>query len=63
MGELNLRDDRKYWLSPDSEYSVRFDAYYWRDTGEWVEPRCSDIFCNYCGDRPDKKPKDDYELR
>lgn len=53
MSRLNLRGDRKYWLSPDSVHSMKYDAYYWKDTGEWIEPKCKDKNCEYCADRPD----------
>lgn len=38
----------------NAEYSDQFDAYYNGDTGEWLEPHCSDATCGFCATRPDK---------
>ena len=38
---------------PDIAYSAEYDAYYYIDTGEWVEPRCGDMACNFCNGRPE----------
>ena len=35
-------------------YSEQFDAYYDSETGEWLEPQCSDKKCGYCKERPKK---------
>lgn len=35
-------------------YSEKHDAYYYEDTGDWVEPKCSDLTCEFCNDRPPK---------
>ena len=35
-------------------YSEKHDAYYYKHTNEWVEPRCSDLTCEFCNDRPPK---------
>lgn len=37
-------------------YEQRYDAFYVVDTGEWVEPECSDECCEFCVPRPDKRP-------
>ena len=36
------------------EYSEEYDAYYYVETNEWIEPRCSDPSCHYCINRPSK---------
>ena len=35
-------------------YSEEYDAYYYVETNEWIEPRCSDPSCHYCINRPNK---------
>ena len=37
----------------DTSYSSKWDAFYYDDTKEWTEPRCSDPQCEFCKDRPD----------
>jgi len=37
-------------------YSKKYDAYYYVDTGEWVEPRCCDPRCGFCANRPEVFP-------
>lgn len=39
-------------IQPDIAYSAEYDAYYYIDTGEWVEPRCGDVACHFCNVRP-----------
>lgn len=36
----------------DTSYSSKWDAFYYDDTKEWTEPRCSDPQCEFCKDRP-----------
>lgn len=42
----------RYWARDDVALSQRYDAYYYTDTGEWAEPRCGDLDCEFCADRP-----------
>ena len=35
-------------------YSRKYDAYYYSDTGDWIEGRCDDRKCIYCTNRPEK---------
>ena len=37
-------------------YNDEFDSYYCDDCGEWVEPRCSDLECQFCSVRPPFPP-------
>ena len=56
---------------PDIEvaYSEEYDAYYYVDTGEWIDPMCGDMDCPFCNGRPenmkaervDKTEKDRHE--
>lgn len=39
-------------------YSWKYDAYFYPDKNEWEEPRCCDVSCEYCKDRP-ARPLDD----
>ena len=34
-------------------YSEEYDAYYYVDTGEWIDPRCGDMDCPFCNGRPE----------
>lgn len=36
------------------QYSEKFDAYYDDETDEWLESKCDDPTCEYCGARPEK---------
>ena len=36
------------------QYSETYDAYYDDKTGEWLEDKCKDENCEYCGNRPEK---------
>jgi hypothetical protein len=38
----------------ETAYSEKYDSYYYTDTGEWTEPRCTDSECEICKDRPAK---------
>ena len=40
--------------SPETEYSEKYDAYFNKKTGEWLESKCGDKNCEYCGKRPKK---------
>ena len=40
-------------IQPDFAYSAEYDAYYYIDTGEWLDPKCSDISCRFCNVRPE----------
>jgi hypothetical protein len=33
-------------------YHPKYDAYFYPATGEWIEPRCSDLTCGFCSKRP-----------
>ena len=33
-------------------YSKEYDAYFDLETGEWIDPRCSDPECEFCKNRP-----------
>ena len=35
-------------------YSEEYDAYYDKETGEWLEDKCDDPTCEYCTGRPDR---------
>ncbi len=56
-------------IQPDFTYSVEYDAYYYIDTGEWIDPKCGDTGCHFCNGRPknmkaervDKTKKDRHE--
>lgn len=37
-------------------YDAVFDAYYYTDTKEWAEGKCSDPTCEFCAKRPAKAP-------
>lgn len=39
-------------MSTGIKYSVEYDAYYYADTGEWIDPKCCDVECMYCNERP-----------
>jgi len=42
-------------LDPDKiGYSDRWEAYYYKPTGEWLEETCGDSRCDYCEGRPEK---------
>ena len=32
----------------------QYDAYYYPDTNEWIEDKCSDPECEFCKGRPEK---------
>ncbi len=38
-------------------YDDKWDAYYETKTRKWIEPKCSDPKCDYCGKRPPLAPK------
>ena len=33
-------------------YCEKYDVYFDKDTGDWLEKRCGDLCCEYCGNRP-----------
>lgn len=37
-------------------FSEAYDAEYYADTGEWVDPPCSNPECRYCSRRPERFP-------
>lgn len=39
-------------------YSVKYDANYDTETGEWIEPKCDDPACEFCANRPDNALKE-----
>jgi hypothetical protein len=39
---------------PNAEYDPKYDAYYDKTTGEWLEQTCGDEDCDYCKSRPKK---------
>jgi hypothetical protein len=41
-------------LRKKKKYSVEYDAYYNSETNQWLEDKCSDPYCEYCENRPDK---------
>lgn len=45
-------------IQPDFAYSADYDAYYYIDTGEWVDPVCNDKHCHFCNTRPAKMQKE-----
>ena len=42
-------------------YDETYDAYYYIDTNEWVEPRCCDPQCEFCIKRPAKHIVEDWD--
>lgn len=36
----------------DIGYDRKYDAYYDKRTGRWLERLCGDSDCSYCNDRP-----------
>ena len=40
----------------ETAYSEQYDAYYYKTTKEWTEPKCDDPTCEYCSNRPPKAP-------
>lgn len=42
-------------------YDETYDAYYYVDSGEWVEPRCCDPQCEFCSNRPAKHVEVDWD--
>lgn len=36
-------------------YDQEFDAYYNKETGQWLEKRCRSKDCQFCANRPRKK--------
>ena len=56
MIELNDRGlgPGKAQQSPNADRDPKYDAYYWIDTGEWIEPPCRNPDCEFCAGRPDK---------
>lgn len=47
---------RKYVRSGAWAYSEKFDAYYSVRTKKWVETKCGDKTCAFCGKRPRLAP-------
>jgi hypothetical protein len=35
------------------KYSHTYDAFYYEETMEWLEPKCEDINCDFCMNRSD----------
>lgn len=46
----------EYWNDPNVAYNKEHDAYYYKDTKEWIESQCADPNCLFCKDRPEKAP-------
>ena len=40
-------------IQPDIAYSAEYDAHYYIDTGEWIDPMCGDMDCPFCNVRPE----------
>ena len=53
-----MPDRLEYWLNPKAAYNEQHDAWYWKETGEWIEGQCKDPNCEFCKDRPEKVPHD-----
>lgn len=50
-----MKKDDPSTINPNKAYSARYDAYYDKNTGEWLEKQCSDSDnCTYCKNRPEK---------
>lgn len=38
----------------NSKYCEQYDAFYDSEKDKWLEETCSDVFCEYCSNRPSK---------
>lgn len=54
LGFCDKCDDME---NPCFEYCEKHDAYFCKECDIWIEPRCSDLTCEYCNARP-PKPSD-----
>ena len=61
---MDLLSHRKCEEHPDAlpKYSGRFQAYYCPICRAWLSPRCARPYCQYCLERPDEAPVEDYSL-
>ena len=39
----------------DISYDETYDAYYNNKSGDWLEAKCNDEYCDQCNGRPDKR--------
>ena len=55
--EIRVGKYRKYIKSGAWRYSEKYDSYYSVRTRKWVEDKCSDKTCAFCGKRPRLAPR------
>lgn len=36
------------------KYNKKYEAVYCADCNEWIDPKCSDMKCKFCNNRPEK---------
>lgn len=42
--------EHKLWI----KHHEKYDAYYCSLCNEWLEPKCTDVECMFCKERPEK---------